>query len=43
VLGSGGNLGENAQTVRFASYGVTDLALGWRFAPAVTAQVSENR
>ncbi|ACA17823.1 porin LamB type [Methylobacterium sp. 4-46] len=43
VLGADGNLAHDAKTVRLATYGVTDLAPDLHFAPAVMAQISQDR
>ncbi|KQN61805.1 carbohydrate porin [Erwinia sp. Leaf53] len=42
-LGSDGNLTQQAQTWRLASYGVTRLNPNWSFAPALLAQSSRDR
>ena len=42
-LGSDGNLGEDAQTVRLASYGTTAINDRWSLAPALLAQSSKDR
>lgn len=43
LVGQDGNLGQDAKTVRFSTYGITDLAPGWHFSPAVMAQWSQDR
>ncbi|MGX9869528.1 carbohydrate porin [Enterobacter mori] len=42
-IGSDGALLSEADTLRFASYGVTPLGGGWHIAPAVLAQSSKDR
>jgi len=42
-LGSDGNLTQDANTWRLATYGVTPLNSTWSFAPAVLAQQSKDR
>jgi len=42
-IGSDGNLTQQAETWRLASYGVTPLSDRWSFAPAVLAQSSSDR
>ena len=42
-LGSDGALSEDASTVRFATYGTTDLGGNWSLAPAILAQQSKDR
>lgn len=42
-VGSDGNLTQQAETWRLASYGVTPLNKTWSFAPAVLAQTSSDR
>ena len=42
-LGSDSNLSEDAQTVRFATYGTTALASNWSIAPVLMAQRSQDR
>lgn len=43
LVGADGNLGQNAKTMRFSTFGVTDLAPGWHFSPVLMAQVSQDR
>ncbi len=43
VLGSDGNLSEEAQTIRLASYGTTAISKNWNIAPALMAQRSKDR
>jgi sucrose porin len=42
-LGAAGNLLKDAQAVRVASFGVTDLAPQWTISPAVMAEISKDR
>lgn len=42
-IGSDGNLTSQADTLRFASYGVTSLSKNWHLAPAILAQQSTDR
>jgi len=42
-IGSDGNLTQQAETWRLASYGVTPLNKTWSFAPALLAQTSSDR
>lgn len=42
-LGSVSNLSEDAQTVRFATYGTTALGSNWSLAPVLMAQRSQDR
>ncbi|WP_028865990.1 carbohydrate porin [Psychromonas aquimarina] len=42
-IGSNGSLNEDAEAVRFFSYGVTRFADNWRIAPAVLAEYSQDR
>ena len=42
-LGSVSNLSEDAQTVRFATYGTTALSSNWSLAPVLMAQRSQDR
>jgi len=42
-IGSDGALLSNANTWRFASYGITPLGGGWHIAPSVLAQSSKDR
>lgn len=41
--GSDGNLGHDARTMRFVTYGMNDVVPGWHFLPAIVAQKSWNR
>lgn len=43
LVGQDGNLAEDAKTVRFSTFGITDLAPGWHFSPALMAQWSQDR
>ncbi len=42
-LGSDGQLSEDAQTLRFATYGTTALSSNWSIAPVLMAQRSQDR
>lgn len=42
-VGSDGNLTSQADTWRFASYGMTSLSKNWHLAPAILAQQSRDR
>ena len=42
-IGSDGNLTSQAETWRFASYGMTSLSNNWHLAPAILAQQSTDR
>lgn len=42
-LGSDGSLGEDAKTMRLASYGTTSITKNWSIAPALLAQNSQDR
>ncbi|MBI0551700.1 carbohydrate porin [Pectobacterium parmentieri] len=43
VIGSDGNLTNDANTWRFATYGTTALNKTWSFAPSILAQTSKDR
>lgn len=43
LVGEAGDLDGDAQAVRIFSYGVTDFAGNWRFAPSMLAEYSQDR